>query len=119
MNRSTTLVVIAIALAAYGLYALSLLLPILGVSASLVLLIGLALQAFCGLVAAFGVWRGASWAPAVIALLGISVAGTWLCEAFILGIVAYLYALAAAALALVIAILLAMIVRRPGSIAAK
>jgi hypothetical protein len=111
--------VIAIALAAFGVYAASLVLPMLGGSSSLVLLIGFLLQAVLGLAAAFGVWRGAGWAPGAIVLLGVSVAGTWLCEAFILGIVAYLYALLAAALALIIAILLAMTVSRQGAVAAK
>ena len=65
------------------------------------LLIGFVLQAVCALAAAFGVWRGRPWATAALVLLGLSIAGTWLFEAFVLGIVAYLRALLVAVIALV------------------
>lgn len=99
MNRSTLTLVIAIALAAYGVYAASFVPAMLVAPANLGLLIGFVLQAVFGIVAAVGVWRGASWAAGAVILLGISVAATWLFEGFILGIVAYLYALMMVALA--------------------
>jgi hypothetical protein len=40
-----------------------------------VLLIGFVLQAVCALVGAIGVWLGSRWAPGVVVLLGVSIAG--------------------------------------------
>jgi hypothetical protein len=112
MNRSTTLLVIAVGLAAYGIYAASFVPAMSAGPASPVLLIGFLLQAVSGLAAAFGVWRRARWAAAAIIILGVCAGGTWLCEAFILGIVAWLNALIAAALSLLIALVIAVIIKR-------
>ena len=69
MNRSTTLLLIAVALLGYGIYAVSYVPGLLAPSAP-ALLIGFVLQAVCALAAAFGVWPesavdwcrpGASW----------------------------------------------------------
>ena len=49
-------------------------------------------------------------------LFGLSIAGTWLVEAFILGIVAYLYALLVAAIALILTLALAVYVSQQRSI---
>jgi hypothetical protein len=59
------------------------------------LLIGFVLQAACALAAAVGVWRRQPWAASVVVLLGVSIAATWLVEAFVLGIVVYLRLLVA------------------------
>jgi hypothetical protein len=70
------------------------------------LLIGFLLQAVSGLAAGVGLWRGASWAPLAVVVLGVSAAGTVLIEAFVLGIVAYLRALLEAVVAIVAALLI-------------
>jgi hypothetical protein len=104
MSRSTTRLVSTIALAAYGLYAASYVPGLLAGSPVPVLLIAFALQAVFALAAAVGVWRGQRWAAAVVVLLGVSIAATWLVEAFVFGIVAYLPALLIAVVALVVTV---------------
>ena len=74
---------------------------------SLLLLICFVLQAVLALAAAIGVWRGQSWASGVVVALGVVVAATSLIEAFVLGIVAYLYALLVAVAAIVIVVIIA------------
>ena len=107
MDRSTTRLLVAVALAVYGVYAASFV-PALLVGASVpALLVGFVLQAVCALAAAFGVWRGGRWAAGAVVLLGICVAATWLFEGFILGIVAYLRALLVAAIALLVTFIIA------------
>jgi hypothetical protein len=116
MNRSTATLLIAMALAVYGLYIASYV-PALLIGPSVpALVIGFVLEAVCALGAAIGVWRGKRWATAVLTLLGASIAGTWLFEAFILGIVAYLRALVVAGIAVVITLLLAAYIKRQGAI---
>jgi hypothetical protein len=116
MKRSTTLVLIAVALAGYGVYAASYALPMLAGSPAPALLIGFILQSVCALAAAFAVWRARRWAAVTVVLLGVSIAGTWLFEGFILGIVAYLYALLVAAIALILTLAIAAYVNRQRSI---
>lgn len=114
-DRSTGLSLIAVALAGYGVYIASYVIAMLLGRPVPLLLIGFVLQAVCALAAAFGVWRGQSWAAAMVVLLGVSIAATWLMEAFILGIVAYLHALLVAVLAIVVALIIAAYVnRQPG-----
>jgi hypothetical protein len=117
MNRSTTLLVIAVALAGYGVYAASFVLPMLVGPPMLALPVAFVLQAVCALAAAFGVWRHQRWAAGVVVLLGVAVAVTWLFEGFILGLVAYLRALLAAAIALIVALAVARYVNGQRSIA--
>jgi len=114
MNRSTTRLLIAIAMAIYGFYAASYLPAMLVGPFVPGLFVGFVLQAVCALAAAIGVWRGTRWAAGPVVLLGASIAGTWLFEGFVLGIVAYLRALAVAVIALVIALMLAAYVKRQG-----
>ena len=76
------------------------------------LLIGFVLQVMCALAAAAGVWRGQPWAATVVSLLGVSIAGTWLIEGFVLGIVAYLHALLVAVLSIVVGSVIAAYVNR-------
>jgi hypothetical protein len=110
VNRSTALLVIAIALVVFGIYrALFIAGMLIGPPAPL-LLIGFLLQAAFGIVAGVGVWRGARWASLAIGLLGASVVATALIEV-ILGIIAYLRALLDAVVAIIVTILMVTYVR--------
>ena len=93
-----------ILLAAYGLYVASLAFGMLVAPASLVLLVAYITQAILAFAAAAGVGMRRRRAPNLILVLGAVVAATWLIEAFALGIVAYLYAIGIAVLAVVVAI---------------
>jgi hypothetical protein len=111
VNRSTTLLVIALGLVAYGIYR-GLYIPAMLVGRPVpLLLIGFLLQALFGIVAGLGVVLGAPWSPLVIILLGVSAAATVLVEAFVLGIVAYLRAFLEAVVAIIVAVLLAAYVK--------
>jgi hypothetical protein len=114
MNRSSLLLLIAIALGAYGLYAASFVPAMMVGPVQPVLLVAFVVQAVCALVAAVGVWKGASWAAGAVILLGITVAVTWLFEGFILGIVAYLYAILMAAIAAIATVIVLACINRQG-----
>ena len=111
-DRSTALLLIAVALAGYGLYIAGYVPAMLIGEPVLLLLIGFVLQAVCAFVAAVGVWRGQSWAAGVVVLLGVCIAATWLIEGFVLGIVAYLHALLVAVLAIVVTLIMAAYISR-------
>lgn len=107
MNRPMTLLLIALVLAGYGLYAASHVPALMVGSATPLLLIAFVLQALFAFAAAFGTWRSRPWAAGAAILLGVTVAITWLVEAFVLGIVAYLSALAVAAIAVIATLIIA------------
>ena len=111
-DRSGALLLIAVALAVYGVYIAGYVPAMLLGHPVPLLLIGFVLQAVCALAAAYGVWRRQPWAAAVVMLLGVSIAATWLVEGFVLGLVAYLHALLVAVLAIVIALVIAAYVNR-------
>jgi hypothetical protein len=115
MDRSTTLLLIAIVLGVYGVYVASHV-PAMLVGPVPALLIFFVLQTVCALAAAIGVWRDQRWAAGLVVLLGLSIAGTWLFEAFILGIVAYLRALLVAVAALILAWIIAAYINRQGAV---
>jgi peptidoglycan/LPS O-acetylase OafA/YrhL len=111
-DRSTALLLIAVALAGYGVYTAAYVPAMLLGRPMPLLLIGFVLQAVCALAAAVGVWRRQPWAAGMVVLLGVSIAATWLVEAFVLGIVAYLDAMLVAVLAIVVALIIAAYVNR-------
>jgi hypothetical protein len=111
-DRSTALLLIALALAGYGVYTAAYLPAMLMSEPAPLLVIGFVLQAVCALAAAVGVWRRQSWAAAVVVLLGVAIAATWLVEGFVLGIVPYLKALLVALVAIVVALVIAAYVNR-------
>ena len=111
-DRSTALLLIAVGLAGYGVYIAGYVPAMLIGPPVLLLLICFVLQAVCALAAAVGVWRGQPWAAGVVVLLGVSIAVTWLIEAFVLGIVAYLHALLVAVLAIVVTLIIAAYLNR-------
>jgi len=112
VERHTALLLLAIALLAYGVYHAFYAITMLVAPASPLLLLAFALQAALAILAAVGVWRQQRWAAAVLLLLGASVAATALVEAFVFGIIAWLYALLIAIAAIVIALLLGAYVKR-------
>lgn len=114
MERHTALLLIALALVAYGLYHALYAIAMLPGPVSLLLFVGFALQAVFAILAAVGVWRQQRWAAAALLLLGASVAATALVEAFVLGILGWLYALLIAIVAIVVALLLGAYVDRSG-----
>lgn len=114
MERRTGLLLIAIALGAYGVYHALYAIPMLLAPTSPLLLIAFALQAALAILAAVGVWREQRWAAAALLLLGASIAATALVEAFVFGIMAWLYALLIAIAAIGIALLLGAYVNRSG-----
>jgi hypothetical protein len=117
-DRTLALRLIALVLAAYGVYSASRVPAMLVEPVTTLLLIGFVLQAVCALVAAVGVWRGDKWASGAVVLLAIIVAATWLVEAFVLGIVAYLRALLVALFVIVAAVVVAKYLDRRGGLRA-
>jgi hypothetical protein len=112
VERHTALLLIAIGLAAYGVYHALYAVTMLAGPGSPVMLLAFALQAVLAILSAVGVWREQRWAAASLLLLGATIAATALAEAFVLGIIAWLYALLIAIGAVVIALLLGAYVNR-------
>jgi len=117
MDRTAVLRGIAIAFLLYGLYAASFVPGLVVAPAVPILLMGTLAKAALACAAALGVWTGRPWAPTAIVLTGVVIAALWLFEGFVLGIVAYLYALGAAVLAVLVTFVAAAYVRgRTGSV---
>ena len=114
VERHTGLLLIAIALAAYGSYHALYAIAMLPAPASPLLWVAFALQAVLAILAAVGVWRQQRWAATALLLLGAVIAATALVEGFILGIIGWLYGLLIAIAAIVIALLLGAYVNRSG-----
>jgi hypothetical protein len=112
LERSLALLLIGGGLGAYGVWqAFSAIAMLPGLTSPL-LLLAFALQAVLAILAAVGVWRQKRWAGAALLLLGAAIAATALIEAFVLGIIAWLYALLFSIAAIVIALILAAYVNR-------
>jgi hypothetical protein len=117
-DRPTILLLIALGLLGYGIYA-AVHLPAMVVGPPMpLLLVGFLAQAVFALAAAVGVWRDRPWGALAVILLGLSIAATALVEAFILGIVAWLWALLVAIMAIAVALLIAAYVSRGAASAA-
>jgi hypothetical protein len=114
VERQTVLRLVAFALAAYGVYHAFYAITMVPVAVSPLLLLAFVLQAVFAILAAVGVWRAQRWAATALLLLGASIAATVLIEAFVFGIIAWLYALLIAIAAIVIALLLGAYVNRSG-----
>ena len=112
MERPTVLLVIAVLLLVYGVYQALYVITMLPDPMSPLLLLAFTLQAVLAIAAAAGVWRRLGWAAAALLLLGASIAATALIEAFVLGILGWLYALLIAIAAVGIALLLGAYVNR-------
>ena len=104
MSRDTSLVAIAIALVAWGVYR-ALYLPGLLSDLSTPLFACYLMQAIFGIGAGIATWRGSPRAPLAIVALGASIALTGVIE-ILLGVAPWLYALLGAVAALVVAVLL-------------
>ena len=104
---------IAIVLGGYGIYRALYLPAMLVGPTDPLLLVGFLLQAVLGILAGVAVWLGTRPAPLLVVLLGVAIAATALIEAFVLGIVAYLYDLMVAVVAIVATLVVAAWVKRP------
>jgi hypothetical protein len=113
--RTTLLRVIALGFLLYGVYNAFLLPAMLVAPTAPVLLVGTLAKTALAAIAAFGVWTGRSWASTVIVLTGVVIAALWLTYGFVLGLVAYLYAIVIAGLALLVMIVTAAYVQRGSS----
>jgi hypothetical protein len=94
MSRSGIRTIVTVALAGYGLYVASYLPAMLPGPATPGLVALFALQTFCAIAAAVGVWRRRPWAADAVVALGVMIATTSVIEGFLLGIVPYLRVLA-------------------------
>jgi hypothetical protein len=111
MPRETVLLLLALALAAYGVYT-ALYIPAMFVGPPMPLLIICFLaQVLFALAAAVAIWRRQSWAAAALLLLAAAIAVTQLVEV-LLGILPYLRAILVSLLAIGAALLLSVYVNR-------
>ena len=93
MSRSGIRTIVTVTLAGYGVYVASYV-PAMLPPATPGLVALFALQAFCAIAAALGVWRRRPWAADAVLALGVMIATTSVIEGFLLGIVPYLRVLA-------------------------
>jgi hypothetical protein len=114
VERNTALLLIALALVAYGVHHALYAITMLPAPASLLLFLAYALQAAFAILAAVGVWRRQRWAASALLLLGVSIAVTALVGAFVLGILGWLHALLIAIAAILVTLLLGAYVNRSG-----
>lgn len=106
VNRSATLLLLALLVGGFGIYAALNGIALLAGGGTPLLAVVLLLQGLLALTATAGMARAEPWAAAVVLALALLVAATALVEAFVLGILPWLHAvfiaIAAIALALVI-----------------
>jgi len=94
MSRSGIRTIVTVTLVGYGLYVATYLPAMLPRPATPGLVALFALQTFCAMAAAVGVWRRRPWAADAVLALGVMIATTSVIEGFLLGIVPYLRVLA-------------------------
>jgi len=111
MRRPPADILITAVLAAYGVYVASYIPALLIPPAAALLLTGRVLEAVFAFASAAGVWTGRRWASQTILALGLTIAAMWLIEAFVLGLVAYLQAIAVAVLVVVVCVFSARYVK--------
>jgi hypothetical protein len=116
VERRPGLLLLAIALAGYGVYRALYAIAMLPAPASALLLLAFALEAVLAILAAVGVWRERDWAAAALLGLGLAIALTALIEV-LLGILGWLIALFIAIAAIAVALLLGAWLRRPPRVA--
>ncbi len=108
MSRSGLRTIVTVALAGYGVYVATYLLAMLPGPAPPGLVALFALQAFCAIAAAVGVWRRRPWAADAVLALGVAIATTSVIEGFLLRIIPYLQVLAVGVGALTVAFVIAV-----------
>ena len=111
--------VIAVALAAYGIYSASFVPGMIAGPAAPALLFFFVLQAVCALAAAVGVWNARPWAAGAVVALGVAVAATSIFEGFVLGIMAYLRVVLVVVVTLVATLSIATYLNRKGAAPAR
>lgn len=111
MQRDPILSLVALALAAYGVYT-ALYVPAMLVGPSMpLLLICFIVQVVCALAAGIGIWRRRGWAGTAVLLLGAAITATQIIEV-LLGILPYLRAVLVSVLAIIAALVVAAYVNR-------
>ena len=108
MNRSGLRTIVTVALAGYGVYVATYLPAMLPGPATPGLVALFALQTFCALAAAVGVWRRRPWAADAVLALGVAIATTSVIEGVLLRIVPYLQVLMVVVGALTVAFVVAV-----------
>ncbi len=111
MDRDLVPRVIAVVLAGFCVYSALFVPSLLAGPVSPALLIGTIGKAALAGAAAVGVWTGRRWAGAAIVATGVTTAALWIVEGFVLGLVAYLYAVFVAVVAIVLALVAAAFVQ--------
>jgi hypothetical protein len=109
VNRSATLLLLALLVGGFGIYAALNGIALLAGGGTPLLAVTLLAQGILGLTAAVGIARAESWASAVVLVLALLVAATALVEAFVLGILPWLYALFIAIAAIVLALVISAV----------
>jgi hypothetical protein len=113
LRRPPLVLGVALLLAAFGAWRLLQLLPLVALGTlDAVLLLGRAAECAFALLAAVGLWLRRPWAIACVWATAIAIALVALYEAFVPGILAPLAAIAIALAALVVAAILAQLLRR-------
>jgi hypothetical protein len=107
MSRSGIRTIVTVALAGYGVYVASYLPAMLPGPATPGLVALFAIQTFCAIAAAVGVWRRRRWASDTVVALGVAIATTSVIEGFVLGIVPYLRVLVVAVAAIAVTFVVA------------
>jgi peptidoglycan/LPS O-acetylase OafA/YrhL len=112
MTSPAVVTALSVVLAVYGLYAASYIPGLLIGIATPILLLGRVVEALLAFAAAFAVWTRRGSAPVLVIGVALAIAAMWLTEGFVLGIVAYLYALGAAILVAILGLACASYLRR-------
>jgi hypothetical protein len=110
MPRQSVLQLVAVVLAAYGIWTALYIPAMLVGPTNPLLLICFVLQVVAALLAAVGLWGDQGWAATAVLVLGAAIAATQLIEV-LLGILPYLRAVVVAVLAIVGALLLVRFIR--------
>lgn len=107
MNNDPVRIIIAVCLAAYGIYAATFAITAAAPPIVATLLVAWIVKAALAIVAAAAVWQRLAWDAVAVIALGAVIAAVWLFQGFVLGIVGYLYAIFAAVIAVAVALAIA------------
>lgn len=107
VNRSAVLMLLALLVGCFGIYAALNGIALLFGGGTPLLTVAFLAEGILGLVAAYGIARAEPWASPVVLLLAVIIGAVALVNAFVLGILPWLYALFIAIAAIVMALIIA------------